>query len=440
MGWEGDSVHGGGTSRIPHEGGWAHLVEFSALHVQVLEGPDQKLSVELPHTLLRIGSDPSNDLILTDPSVSRFHATVSWNREGILVTDLRSTNGTFVDRVRLHEGYVQPGDPVRVGSTTLRVEVRESRKLAIPMEKGSHGSLIGESPALREIYALIRTVARSPVTVLLEGETGTGKEVVAREIHEASGRKGEFVAVDCASVQKDLLQSELFGHKGGAFTGATEGRVGACRAADKGTLFIDEIGELPLSLQASFLRLLERREVKPLGTDRPLPVDIRVISATHVDLPGAVRNKEFREDLYHRLKIIRLRLPPLRERAGDVPLLIDHFSSQLGARLTFDPAARVRLEQYAWPGNVRELRHMVERLSVICAGRPVRESDLDLESPSEDTEDRPRGALTAEALREALERAGGNKSLAARTLGISRSTLFRKMRELGMDSDDPADA
>jgi len=308
------------------------------------------------------------------------------------------------------------------------------------------GELSSRSPAMQRVFAVLPAIAASESTVLVCGETGTGKELLARTIHALSPRReGPFVAVNCGALPDTLLESELFGYKAGAFTGADRDRPGRFAAARGGTLLLDEVGEVSAALQVRLLRVLQERSYEPLGSSEPEPADVRVIAATHRDLDAALRAGTFREDLYYRINVIRVDVPPLRERREDIPLLVDQFLGRLN-RLHRRAVAEVRPEAlsallaHAWPGNVRELANVIERALVLCrgqeiglehlppeivgAGRPAGPGGADLR--------RSRDAMDAQAIRAALARCGGNRAAAARELGIHKSTLFRRLRQLGI--------
>ena len=308
------------------------------------------------------------------------------------------------------------------------------RETAAPRVQG----LIGESPAMRQIFDLIDRIAPTNSTVLLEGETGTGKELIARAIHRRSGRKGEFVAVNCGSITPELLESELFGHPRGAFTGAHAAREGLFTCANEGTIFLDEIGEMPLAMQANLLRVLEERCVRPVGANRERPVDCRVIAATNLALAEQVEKGVFREDLYYRLNVLTITVPTLRERPEDIPALVEHFtevlSRELGvAPMPLDHADFAELQRHAWPGNVRELRNTIERalllgqlpLEDLRAGQSAAEATAVPQAtfPSHWT----LSEVEKHHMLSVLDSVGGNKSEAARRLGVSRKTLERKL-------------
>jgi DNA-binding NtrC family response regulator len=300
------------------------------------------------------------------------------------------------------------------------------------------GDMIGTSPAIEEVRRVISRVAPTPASVLIEGETGSGKELVASAIHCASGRRGLMVAINCIAIAPELFESELFGHTKGAFTGAHQAREGLFIAAKGGTLFLDEISEMPVAMQAKLLRALETRRVRPVGADQEVPVDVRLVTASNRDLGDAVRKGLFREDLYFRLNVVGVKVPALRERTADIPDLLDHFSRRLAQELgvsphEFRPDEIERLQTYSWPGNVRELRNVVER--TLLLGRLPLDSIGAMDAPTADTEQAVIGFPAAWPLDEVekhhtlrvLRGTQGNKSEAARRLGISRKTLERKL-------------
>jgi two-component system response regulator AtoC len=328
---------------------------------------------------------------------------------------------------------------------------RENRRLRIELagEYGA-GNIVGTSEAVQELMRQVRKVAPIKTTVLLHGESGTGKELVARAIHELSPRGSlPFVAVNCGAIPGELMESELFGHVKGAFTDASRNKKGLFSEADGGTLFLDEVGELPLGLQVKLLRVLQEEEIRRVGDTRSEKVDVRVVAASARDLSRAVKEGQFREDLYYRLNVVGIRLPPLRDRPEDIPLLARHFLAR-GARLRpdapvtgFSPAALEAMEGYRWPGNVRELEHAVERALVLCEGPEVREEDLpdELRAPRAPAARPPEGTLSVkratraveeQLIRQALERTGGNRTRAAELLELSYRALLYKIKEYGI--------
>ena len=326
---------------------------------------------------------------------------------------------------------------------------------------GIERALVGQHPAIVKLRALIEKVAPSDVTVLITGESGVGKEVVARAIHELSPRHDRsFIPVNCAAIPHDLLESEMFGHERGAFTGAAGSRQGLFAAAAGGTILLDEIAEMPMDLQAKLLRVLEDGEVRPVGSDRTAKVDVRVIAASNIDLAASVRRAAFREDLFYRLQVVPIVVPPLRERRTDIPVLVDHFLERIQRRnpdrkITVTREAMVHLWSYDWPGNVRELENMVARLAILCEESVI---DTPLLPPALITKSRPAVVeipaslpvggvnlprlvrdLEGRLINDALKQTGGNKQAAAKLLGLKRTTFAAKLRRCGVIAPGPGD-
>jgi two-component system response regulator HydG len=418
-----------------------------ALRAVVIEGPDAGRSFVLdPNAPSRIlvGTSPVCEVRVTDVTVSRRHLAFEPSpRRGTLfrVVDLGSLNGTFIDRVPVIDAYVSGGEVLRCGSTALRLEVAAGAATA-PSNAIEFGHYIGASPAMRRLYPLCERIAKSDVAVLIEGETGTGKEVMAESIHEVSGRKGAYVIFDCTAVAQNLVEAELFGYEKGAFTGATSSRAGLFEEADGGTLLLDEIGDLDLALQAKLLRVVDRGEVRRIGGRQTIRANVRILAATRRDLDKEVAAGRFRDDLLHRLAIARIELPPLRDRKGDVSLLARHFATSLGGKPdALDREFLARLEDYAWPGNVRELRNTIARRLVFgddasigtTNAAPSADPSNFIDSLIEDHSSFPdaRRALLEEFERRfverALERHGGNVSQAASAHGIG-ARYFRMIK------------
>jgi len=405
----------------------------------VVRGPDAGASVRLESEETTVGTGAGATLVLTDATVSRHHVSLQALADGWLVTDLDSTNGTRLDGRRIRAAYVAPGDKIQLGATTLRLEADKRAVDLALSERGSFGRLIGKSIAARRLFALLERVAPETATVLLSGETGSGKDLAAEALHEAGPRAaGPFVVVDCGALVDNLLESELFGHEKGAFTGAVSARAGAFEQADGGTLFLDEIGELPRDLQPKLLRVLERREIRRIGAIEPRAVDVRILAATNRDLKVAVNQGLFREDLFHRINVVSIRVPPLRERMDDVPLLAEH----LWREQTGDPhevlpdALRSAFLAYHWPGNVRELRNKVERAAMLVrAGRytdalsGIGEVRLDAPFPFREAKAAAIESFERTYLKALLERARGNISEAARIAAMDRVHLTRLVQK-----------
>jgi DNA-binding NtrC family response regulator len=333
--------------------------------LRVTEGPDSGAEWLLdgvePGPVL-LGQSPSCAIRLTDREVSRRHVAFDVEGQRLRITDQESTNGTFVEGVAIVDAFLSGGERVRVGVSALSVERRERADAPSRPRRSHFGRFLGQSPELQRLYPLVERLAKSEVPIVIEGETGTGKEVLAEAIHEHSRRSdGPYVVLDCTTLPPTLVESELFGHERGAFTGAMQQRRGVFEQAHGGTLFIDEIGDLELGLQPKLLRALERSEVRRIGGTQQIKVDVRVIAATRRDLDRAVQEGTFRDDLFHRLAVGRIALPPLRKRQGDVLLLAKHFWKELGAEAPLPAHLFARWEHYAWPGNVRELRNAVAR-------------------------------------------------------------------------------
>jgi DNA-binding NtrC family response regulator len=323
-----------------------------------------------------IGGMDDNDLVLNDPTVSRYHCRIYQDENAYMIEDLGSTNGTFVNRVRIKDAYLKPGCMLSVGKSDVRFQSLDERIEIIPVNREKFGRIVGKSTRMREIFGILERIAPTGATVILEGETGTGKEVVAKTIHEASRRADKpFVVFDCGAVPKNLIESELFGHEKGSFTGAIMARQGLFEVAQGGTIFLDELGELSLDLQPKLLRALEQREIRRVGSNKPIKVDVRVVAATNRNLQDEVKAGRFREDLFYRLSVVRLILPPLRDRVEDTPLLAKHFLRSGAFNKDSDGKPRVRginrealdaMMNYQWPGNVRELANVVERACAYC--------------------------------------------------------------------------
>ena len=331
--------------------------------IAVTEGPDAGRRVALPGPArVLVGQGPACEVRLTDRAASRRHVALSVEGARVRLVDLESTNGTTVDGVAVRDCYLLPGQVVRLGDTALRVEPIGEAPPELT-QATSFGRMKGASPAMRALYPLCERLAASTVAVVIEGETGTGKEVLAEALHEQGGRSSRpFVVFDCTTAPPSLVESELFGHERGAFTGAVSTRKGVFEQAHGGTLLIDEIGDLELSLQPKLLRAIERWEFRRVGGNQVIKVDVRVIAATRRDLDHEVQAGRFRDDLYHRLAVARIELPPLRQRKGDIAFLAKQFWTELGGRLEDLPAeALSRWREHSFPGNVRELRNAVAR-------------------------------------------------------------------------------
>ncbi|MEL6187931.1 MAG: sigma 54-interacting transcriptional regulator, partial [Myxococcota bacterium] len=363
------------TQVLPSEAAVTRILASSA-RLYVPHGPDKGRSCRVGPEPVVVGADPECDLVLTDRTVSRRHAEVRRDGELLFVRDLDSTNGTFYGDARIREVFVPVGGEVSFGKTVVHVspdEVPFTVEATGEVQASTDqrlGPLVGADPRMLEIFGLIREIAASEATVVIEGETGTGKELVAQAIHENSPRApNPLVVFDCTNQPRDLIESSLFGHVKGAFTGATGARSGAFERAHRGTIFLDELGEFGLELQPKLLRVLESRQVQKVGGESYSKVDVRVITATNRNLRTEVRAGRFREDLYYRLAVVRIQLPPLRDRLDDVPRLVEHFVEASGADFTVDDRSWPKLMAHAWPGNVRELKNVVDRAAALSRGQ-----------------------------------------------------------------------
>src|SRR5207244_380769 len=386
-----------------------------------------------------VGQHPSNDLVIADKSVSRFHCEILLDEGQARVRDLESRNGTWVDGTRVVESFLRDGVELKRGRTSLRVALGEEHVAQLVSERTELGPLVGISAPMRAAFALLEKAAASDATVLIEGETGTGKEGAAEALHLGSSRRDKpLVVVDCASIPANLMESELFGHEKGSFTGASGPRIGAFEEADGGTVLLDEIGELPLEQQPKLLRLLERKEIRRLGADHVTRLDVRVVAATHRDLRAAVNHRTFRADLYFRLSVVRITLPPLRERPEDIPLLVDRLLQRMSA--SPEIAADLRRPEFlagllraSWPGNVRELRNFVERCVVFQKPLSLDDAQGPAPAPASFGEARQRAIDDFERryLLELMVRSQGQVAAAAQQAGVGRAYLYRLLHKPG---------
>lgn len=435
------------------------------VRVTVVSGPDAGRSTVFTQNHGIVGRSLGCDLRLTDPTVSAFHAelTASEESSGVRVKDLSSRNGVRYAGALIESAVLPSSATVELGSSLLRVELDAAVETQLA-DIHSFGELRGRSAGMRELFGTLTRLARTELSILIEGQTGTGKELAARAVHEASpNASGPFVVLDCTAIPSTLAESVLFGHEKGAFTGANERRQGVFEAADGGTVFLDEVGELPLELQPKLLRVLERREVVRVGSTTPRAVQVRVISATWRDLRQMINQTKFREDLYYRLAQTRVAIAPLRERPDDISLLVYHFLQQLPANVqcarAIAPEALQELQRREWPGNVRELKSTVERAAMMAEGAVISNSDLAFERmltverarvPSAVSTSNSNEPLTPfkeakrslidefekDYLQRLLNRTGDNLSRAAALAGIERHYLRDLFRKHGLRSDD----
>jgi len=426
------------------------LLVARCARLSVVRGPDKGRTLRIEGRPIVVGTAPTAELALTDTAASGEHFSIESTEAGFLLRDLGSTNGTFVDGYRAGLIYLPATAQIEAGESRMKFDTTRE-ELEIPLSSRTRfGDLLGHSPPMRQVFAVLERVAPSESTLLLEGESGTGKELAARAVHQASPRaQALFVTVDCGALPAGLIESELFGHLKGSFTGATADKAGLFEEANGGTLFLDEIGELPLELQPKLLRALETRAVRRVGEAKPRPIDVRLIAATNRNLAQESEEGRFRKDLYFRLSVIRVRLPALRERIEELPRLVAHFAGQLGR----DPTQRLSdsvmsmLRAHRWPGNIRELRNVVERLLLVPGMSPGFYFGGD--AASETAEALPPSAPTdlpfheakqqwterfeREYLSRLLAQCRGNISEAARVSGLSRQSYHRLLNRYGLD-------
>jgi transcriptional regulator with GAF, ATPase, and Fis domain len=437
----------------------APTVTFASVELIVLVGMDRGQRLRLLPGTTRVGTAASCGFRLTDPAVSRVHCELSVDISAVRIVDAGSTNGTVVDGVDIEQAKLVEGSTIHIGNTTLRVEVAPEPLRVVLSPRESFGEVIGASAEMRRIYAIMERVAPTDATVLIQGETGTGKDVIARSIHQSSKRStGPFVTIDCGGIAESLIESELFGHVRGAFSGAVSDRVGLFEQANGGTVFLDEIGELPLQLQPKLLRALEAREVRRVGDNTARSIDVRVLAATNRPLARSVNDGSFREDLYYRLAVFEVCLPPLRARREDIPRLADHFYRRItDAAEALSPEILASLSSRGWPGNVRELRNFIER--TVCLGwtssrgespprpdvAPVPVLDALLpQLPFKEARLAWIAQFETLYVASLLRRANGNVSRAAQMAEVNRSYLHRLIAERGIRGakgpEDPSDS
>ena len=442
---------GDGTVLLDRSG---REISYRRIKIEVVAGPDLGRSVVAEGGEVSIGTADGSDLQLTDPAVSRHHCTVSVVARGYQLADLGSTNGTTVSGIGIERGLVRPGTVVELGQTKLRFDVGDDRVREPLAVEERWGRALGRSAAMRRIFALLPKLAGSDTSLLLEGETGTGKSLLAEVIHDASARRGRaFVVVDCGAIPPTLIETELFGHEKGAFTGAVAMRHGVFEAAAGGTVFLDEIGELPLEMQPKLLRALEDRVVRRVGGNESVRLDVRVIAATNRDLRQEVNRGRFRTDLLYRLNTVRLRVPPLRERRDDIGVLAGHFWTQFANDPHAAPPAELLIDwlRRDWPGNVRELRSAVERAVLlddpsiwaeisttvavpeIAGAAPA---DFDEAASFRVAKERAVASWERGYVRELVRRHEGNLSRAARAARMDRNHLRELLRRHGVSITD----
>jgi transcriptional regulator with GAF, ATPase, and Fis domain len=441
----------------------ARVLELPRCSLVVLSGSQRGEERTIAGDVFRIGKAPDNDLVLGDDTVSRNHCEIRRERKGYLLTDLGSTNGTLLDGAEIKEAWLKPGAVLTVGKVELKVRPFAERIEILPSEASRFGECVGTTLAMRQVFGICERLGPTDATVLIGGETGTGKDVLARSIHQSSPRKTKpFMVVDCGAVVGTLIESELFGHEKGAFTGATASRAGAFELANGGTLFLDEIGELPLDLQPKLLRALEQRAFRRVGGSREIRVDIRVIAASKRNLKMEVERGKFREDLYFRLAVVPIDLPPLRERRDDVPLLAEKLLVDIAALdatgqtpKTIGKPVLDALRAHDWPGNVRELRNVLERAAYLARAMGQKEivnvglpgaggggagpsapAAFDPQKSYRETRAEWEASFEKAYVSWLLDRHGGNISAAARAADMDRKYLHKLARRHAVHPSD----
>jgi DNA-binding NtrC family response regulator len=419
-----------------------------------VSGPGAGRALAMARSLATVGRHKTNDLVLDDPRISGVHLELRRMGERVHARDAGSTNGTWIGPHRVIEIELAAGGELTVGATLLRVDIDEAADAAALSPGDSFGELVGHSTEMRELFANLERVAPKNLTVLVQGETGTGKEEVARAIHARSPRaSAPFVVIDATALPESLAESLLFGHEKGAFTGADQRRIGLFEAAQNGTVFLDEIGELPAAIQAKFLRVLERREVTRVGGTAAAKIDVRVIAATHRDLRHEIDAGRFREDLFFRLAQVRVVIPPLRDRPDDVPILCQKLLQQIASAndepLMIEASALAQLQAQPWPGNVRELRNVLARAAALATDGTIRRGDvagegfgfrgtreerwaLDLSGQFAVAKERAIQRFESAYLAALMKRSRGNLSVAAREADIARHHLRDLLKKRGL--------
>ena len=429
--------------------GSGRTIPLAGIDLLVVEGADRGVRVAVGAGITRVGTSASNHLRLSDRAVSRVHCEIHLLDRAVQIVDAGSTNGTFAEGVRIADAALVPGSVFRIGTTAIRIEAANA-PTRVPISSRDHfGGLLGGSLAMKRVYAILERLAATDTTALIHGETGTGKELAARAVHEASRRaRGPFVTVDCGAIAETLIESELFGHVRGAFSGAHAERRGLFEEAQGGTLFLDEIAELPLSLQPKLLRVLEAREVRRVGANTGRAIDVRVLAATHRSLAQSVNEGAFREDLYYRLAVVEVELPPLRARREDLVTIAQRFYERFSG--TEEPLADsmvAAIQARSWTGNVRELRNFIERsvtLGALADHPEAPEASPDVADASSSADALVPVHLPLKEARVAwmdqferryaealLRRTGGNVTRAAEIAGVHRRTFQRLLASLG---------
>ena len=442
------------------------VISLRKCQLVVTDGPGRGTKLTLNKNLIKVGMRETNDLVLPDKTVSRNHLEIEYESDSFLLRDLGSTNGSFLNGSKVKEAYLSPGDLIKIGNTNLEFVAFDEKVSIEPSDKEEYGQMVGKSRKMRQIFSILEKISPTHATVIIEGETGTGKDLVARAIHENSQRKEQpFMVFDCSAVAPNLIESELFGHEKGSFTGAVRARAGAFEVAKGGTVFLDEIGELTSELQPKLLRALEQREIRRVGSSTPVKIDVRVLCATNKNLRHEVNEGRFREDLYYRLSVVKVALPPLRDRAEDIPPIVERLlmvgkfnklpNGAFKVSKVEDDALKM-LMRYGWPGNVRELSNVIERAVSFVEGDTITKAhldfifaemghggeertermDIDTDLPFKDAKQQIVEKFEKEYLLELIRSHNGNLSKAAREAKIDRKHLRNLLKKYGIDAKD----
>ncbi len=406
------------------------------------KGPEEGQRYQINKEKITFGKQEDNDLVINDEFISRHHGEIYFRNGEFFIRDLGSKNGTFINGKRVQGSILASGSRIETGNTGFDFLLSEDTVMSTDRKEDHLGDIIGKSRKIQALFTFCKKAASCDATVLINGETGTGKELIAKTIHSLSRRShGPLITIDCGSIPRELIESELFGHEKGAFTGAQNQRKGAFERGNKGTVFLDEIGELPKEMQPKLLRILEEREFKRVGGDTHIPTDIRVIAATNKELNVEVTKGNFREDLFFRLYVIPISLPALRERKEDISLLTDYFINkneqlkETGSQVTISDEALKKMTEYTWPGNVRELRNVIDRAIVNSDMNQISAEDIQF-IPTMKDENKTFSSSHAsleevekQTIINALKAQDGNKKATAKLLGIAYSTMCEKVKK-----------
>jgi two-component system, NtrC family, response regulator GlrR len=438
---EGSAPIGAATDPLEWYAALAGGTAVRRIRLMMVQGPEAGRTWDSTSDTCSIGSHELNNVVIAHPTVSRFHCELKIDARGVRIRDLGSRNGTIVDGVLVMDAFLRGGSVLQLGRVTLRLELGNESNVLPLSTRSRFGSLVSTSTAMRGCFALMERAASSDATILIEGETGTGKGHAAMAIHNESSRAGHpFMLVDCGAIPANLLESELFGHEKGSFTGAQTRRIGAFEQGSGGTIFLDEIGELPAELQPKLLRVLEERVIRRIGLNIHTPVDIRIIAATNRDLRAEVNAGRFRSDLYFRLAVVKIVIPPLRQRPEDIPIIVEAILESLRAGPELMEALRTpaflgNLQRAAWPGNVRELRNHIERCivfqSALSPGDVTAEAPpmaVDASVPYPEARRRALDAFERAYLQDLMRLHDGKVTQAAAKAEIDRVYLHRLLR------------